>query len=81
MSCNRTFISSRNRGEEGAAKHHNNLRIRRKRRELKKKEKRGAHRKRETEDGVKRRVRTPPSARGAAGCNLLGFGEDLQEAE
>lgn len=78
MSCNRTFISSRNRGEEGAAKHHNNLRIRRKRRELKKKEKRGE---RETEDGVKRRVRTPPSARGAAGYNLLGFGEDLQEAE
>lgn len=78
MSCNRTFISSRNRGEEGAAKHHNNLRIRRKRRELKKKEKRGE---RETEDGVKRRVKTPPSARGAAGCDLLGFGEDLQEAE
>lgn len=78
MSCNRTLISSRNRGEEGAAKHHNNLRIRRKRRELKKKEKRGE---RETEDGVKRRVKTPPSARGAAGYNLLGFGEDLQEAE
>lgn len=63
------------------ATHHNSLRIKRKRKELKKKEKRGTYRKRETEDGVKRRVKSPPGACGAAGYSLHGFGENLQETE